>query len=78
MADDSASQGAYLPRLLRRGALLATAGCAFVAGCGSTGGGETRYDSSPQFKGGVFQNMAKGTAGTQACKATAFNNHDAQ
>ncbi|WPG39892.1 MBL fold metallo-hydrolase [Variovorax sp. EBFNA2] len=57
MADDSGSQGAYLPRLLRRGAVLATAGCAFVAGCSSAGGGETRYDNSPQFKGGVFQNM---------------------
>ncbi len=57
MADDSASQGSYLPQLLRRGTVLAAAGCAFVAGCSAAGGGETRYDNSPQFRDGVFQNM---------------------
>jgi hypothetical protein len=58
MADDSASQGSYLPQLLRRGTALAAAGCAFVAGCSAAGGGETRYENSPQFRDGVFQNMA--------------------
>ena len=57
MADDSGSQGSYLPQLLRRSTVLAAAGCAFVAGCSAAGGGEARYDSSPQFRDGVFQNM---------------------
>ncbi len=46
-------------RLLRRGTALAAAGCcALFAGCSTAGGGEPRYDSSPQFKDGVFRNMA--------------------
>jgi L-ascorbate metabolism protein UlaG (beta-lactamase superfamily) len=57
MADDSGSQGSYLPQLLRRGTVLAAASCAFVAGCSAAGGGETHYDNSPQFRDGVFQNM---------------------
>jgi hypothetical protein len=57
MADESGSQGSYLPQLLRRSTALAAAGCAFVAGCGAAGG-EARYDSSPQFKDGGFHNMA--------------------
>jgi hypothetical protein len=58
MAEDSGSQGVYLPRILRRSAALAAAGCAFVAGCGAAGGGETRYENSPQFREGLFRNMA--------------------
>jgi L-ascorbate metabolism protein UlaG (beta-lactamase superfamily) len=50
--------GSYLPRLLRRGSAFAAAGCcALFAGCSAAGGGETRYESSPQFKDGVFRNM---------------------
>src|SRR3954463_9470184 len=58
MADDSSPRGPSLPQLLRRGTALAAAGCAFVAGCSAAGGGETRYENSPQFRDGVFQNMA--------------------
>lgn len=57
MAEDSGSQGVYLPRILRRSAALAAAGCAFVAGCGAAGGGEARYENSPQFREGLFRNM---------------------
>ncbi len=56
MADDSGSQGSYLPHILRRGTLLAVTGCALVAG-GAASSGEARYESSPQFKDGGFQNM---------------------
>lgn len=56
MADDEPSlQGRCLPRFLRRGALLATMGCALVAGCGT--GSEARHERSPQFKDGGFRNM---------------------
>lgn len=60
MADQPDPHASYLPRLLRRGAALAAAAgcCAFVSGCSAAGGGETRYESSPQFKDGLFRNMA--------------------
>lgn len=58
MAENPDWQGSYLPQLLRRGTALAAAGCAFVAGCSAAGGGETRYENSPQFKDGGFHNMA--------------------
>ncbi|WP_418128775.1 MBL fold metallo-hydrolase [Variovorax sp. 278MFTsu5.1] len=66
MAEDPGSQGSYLPQLLRRGTALAAAGCAFVAGCSAAGGGETRYENSPQFKDGGFHNMANPDLPAQA------------
>jgi L-ascorbate metabolism protein UlaG (beta-lactamase superfamily) len=58
MPDPLDPQGTYLPRLLRRGTALAAAGCALMAGCSAAGGGENRYEASPQFKEGLFRNMA--------------------
>ena len=66
MADESGSQGSYLPQILRRGTVLAAAGCALVAGCSAAGSGEARYDSSPQYRDGGFQNMANPDALPQA------------